>query len=526
MLCDDPMPTAQDSRVREVSKPLFGNSYRLELLAIIAELDGPFYARQIAARMDVADNLVTLQLARLCELGLLERRSSSPHVLYTRNDSRAWEMAKQLRAEFGGQAADQCDPMPGLLREHVVLPSQADVASLADALRGAPTSAVRHEQPGSATNAYLDARIEKPWGYEYRVYDDVLTDAWAMRLLAGQRTSRHAHPRKNAVLLCLEGSGSLTTSDRSIPLAGQTVVRVAAGAVCRIAAGEVGIRLIEIETPRDKFDHVRLEDDSGRASRAYDGDRWVSHHRLPPLAALTAGPPRARLRRRGETGGYAFAVEAGKAIRTNPSGLTFAISLDLGSILRREFTVLGSSQADLASADVMYLTIRDVISRGDILVAEESAAPVDAPRIRRREGEHERTLYTDGVTASTLARLQAGEGPAELSRSILLYESEMGVIRASAAADTLARDVEVVAVRVREGWGEIEIPAAEGTLVDEVLGLTDPHGEHPRPSPDLTALLSMLAGLNVAISVPGVDVGRTIWAPYPDLLRESIATPG
>jgi len=103
------MPVTDDNRLREVSKPLFGNAYRLELLAIVGDFDSPFYARQIATQMGVADNLVTSQLARLCELGLLEKQVASPHVLYTRHPSRVWEMAKQVRIEFGGGRYEQID---------------------------------------------------------------------------------------------------------------------------------------------------------------------------------------------------------------------------------------------------------------------------------------------------------------------------------------------------------------------------------------------------------------------------------
>jgi DNA-binding MarR family transcriptional regulator len=105
------MRVADDNRVREISKPLFGNAYRLELLAMIGDFDGAFYARQIARQMGVADNLVTSQLGRLCELGLLEKQPASPHVIYTRLPSHIWGMAKQLRLEIDGAA-------PGEQRDH------------------------------------------------------------------------------------------------------------------------------------------------------------------------------------------------------------------------------------------------------------------------------------------------------------------------------------------------------------------------------------------------------------------------
>ncbi len=107
------MRSATNTRTRVISKQLFGNSYRLELLASIGELDGPFYARQLAARLDIADNLVAPQLGGLVELGLLEREAGGPHVLYTRRPSVVWEFASQVRAEFARHSVDE--------REHVVV---------------------------------------------------------------------------------------------------------------------------------------------------------------------------------------------------------------------------------------------------------------------------------------------------------------------------------------------------------------------------------------------------------------------
>lgn len=88
------------SQLRDASKAVFGNSLRLELIALIADMNAEFYAREIAERLDVADNLIAGQLARLHEIGLLSRRASDRVVLYAREASAVWTMAKRLRAEF------------------------------------------------------------------------------------------------------------------------------------------------------------------------------------------------------------------------------------------------------------------------------------------------------------------------------------------------------------------------------------------------------------------------------------------
>jgi hypothetical protein len=54
-------------------------------------------------------------------------------------------------------------------------------------------------------DSHLDQFIEKPWGYEYRVYADNFYDLWKLCLLPGRATSLHCHPRKETALLCLKG---------------------------------------------------------------------------------------------------------------------------------------------------------------------------------------------------------------------------------------------------------------------------------------------------------------------------------
>ncbi len=105
---DVPLAWARDAsagldpkrRLREASKALFGNSYRLELFIAIGATDRGFYARELAARMGVADNLVTTQLRRLVDLGLLKKRLSGAHVIYERAPSAIWTLASEVGVEF------------------------------------------------------------------------------------------------------------------------------------------------------------------------------------------------------------------------------------------------------------------------------------------------------------------------------------------------------------------------------------------------------------------------------------------
>lgn len=220
-------------------------------------------------------------------------------------------------------------------------------------VRRLPHTPVEREIPGSPADGYLDDLIRKPWGVEFRIYDDALIDVWMLHLKPGTRTSMHCHPRKDTVLLCVTGTGSMTIGDASRrPIEPGTVLRIEQGAAHRSTA-TTGMTLIEIEMPRDKYDLVRLQDDAGRAGQGYE------HLREPhPVAfqTVTDGPPRARLRPRCANRFHVFALERGRDVR--PEGLAFAICLDALGVLRREIEIALPDDLGAIRAEQTYLTIR------------------------------------------------------------------------------------------------------------------------------------------------------------------------
>lgn len=216
---------------------------------------------------------------------------------------------------------------------------------------------IEHERPGSAEDRYLDHLIGKPWGFEFRVYDDARVDVWMLHLAAGTRTSLHCHPGKDTCLLCVAGRGRLTTGDaRSHPIAPGSVVHIERGAAHRTSA-KTDMVLVEVEMPRDKYDLVRLEDDNGRAARKYEHAGYVTR-RLAALEELVAGPPAARLRPECPTGRHRFALERGANVARRPDGLAFAIALDRPSVLWRDIAIAAIDGLDAAEPDQSYLTIR------------------------------------------------------------------------------------------------------------------------------------------------------------------------
>jgi mannose-6-phosphate isomerase-like protein (cupin superfamily) len=276
-----------------------------------------------------------------------------------------------------------------LVRARRRRPAQpADVASLRTATKVIPClradieatktrrEHARRSRVGGDLSGYLDRLIHKPWGSEFRVYEDDLRDVWCLYIRPQHRTSLHCHPHKMTALLCLEGEGTLSTyGGVQYAMMPGAVLSIEAGAYHRVAAGSgnTGLRLVEIETPKDRFDLLRIEDDYRDVTEPYEGEHHaplglVEHDRavpeapaLQPFVQQRLGAHRwARLRAQSSIGNYRFSVESSERVRDS-TNVVFAISLD-----EREqcawtthmATVLSPETLFAALPETAYLTIR------------------------------------------------------------------------------------------------------------------------------------------------------------------------
>ena len=229
----------------------------------------------------------------------------------------------------------------------------------------------RVETSHPVDRAYLDRLIVKPWGSEYRVYEDDALDVWCLYIRSQHRTSMHCHPRKHTALLCLEGTGSVSTcSGVRYALEPGVVLQIEPGAYHRItASSKTGLRLVEVETPKDKFDLLRIEDDYRDVTEPYEGE---DHAPLRPLDAGADAAPAAlqpftkqrlstyrwgRLRAKAASDRYRFAVQAGVRVRTSTNVL-FAIALQARPTASGRVTVLAMQRVAAAAPETAYLTIR------------------------------------------------------------------------------------------------------------------------------------------------------------------------
>ncbi len=113
--------------------------------------------------------------------------------------------------------------------------------------------------------------IIKPWGREYCAYRNEYVAIWVLEIRRGEQTSLHAHPRKNTALIVLQGVAEVTfIRGALVELMALNKINIFRGRFHRTRAVTDTV-LLEIETPDDKPDLVRLEDNYGRESFEIEG---------------------------------------------------------------------------------------------------------------------------------------------------------------------------------------------------------------------------------------------------------------
>jgi len=124
------------------------------------------------------------------------------------------------------------------------------------------------EQPDS----YEDKVVIKPWGYEFLVFENELVAIWFLYIRKDHSTSMHCHPNKKTSLTVLSGKVLCNTfRHRNFMSAGDSLIINEAVFHSTKALSLDGIAVIEVETPPEKKDLVRLEDGYGRENCGYEG---------------------------------------------------------------------------------------------------------------------------------------------------------------------------------------------------------------------------------------------------------------
>ena len=118
---------------------------------------------------------------------------------------------------------------------------------------------------------YNNNIVKKPWGYEYLAYENENVGLWFLHILKDQSTSMHCHPKKTTGLVVLDGEVEVSFLADKKHLQSLDKVMIRRGLFHSTKAlSEQGALIFEIETPVDKQDLVRLNDQYGREAKPYE----------------------------------------------------------------------------------------------------------------------------------------------------------------------------------------------------------------------------------------------------------------
>lgn len=115
--------------------------------------------------------------------------------------------------------------------------------------------------------------VNKPWGKEHCIYECENLAIWHLTINPQKKTSLHCHPTKKTALILLNNKAKINLIERSFELNGLSKIMLRQGMFHQTEnISNDAINLIEVETPNNKFDLVRIEDDYGRKNKAFESD--------------------------------------------------------------------------------------------------------------------------------------------------------------------------------------------------------------------------------------------------------------
>jgi mannose-6-phosphate isomerase-like protein (cupin superfamily) len=113
--------------------------------------------------------------------------------------------------------------------------------------------------------------VKKPWGREYLAYTGKETDIWVLYLNKGAATSMHSHSNKKTSLIVLGGNVICSTLDKDYSLKEGDVIFLEKKVFHSTkATSEKGALVMELESPPNKTDLIRLKDNYGRENLGYE----------------------------------------------------------------------------------------------------------------------------------------------------------------------------------------------------------------------------------------------------------------
>jgi mannose-6-phosphate isomerase-like protein (cupin superfamily) len=122
----------------------------------------------------------------------------------------------------------------------------------------------------SNSEGFRNVIVPKPWGLEYLCGRNKYLEVWELYIDSGASTSLHCHPDKDTLNIILEGEATLETiKGKEVLYVGDFRI-IKAGAIHRtINHSESCARVLEIESPPNKYNLIRVRDSYGRENLGY-----------------------------------------------------------------------------------------------------------------------------------------------------------------------------------------------------------------------------------------------------------------
>ena len=108
--------------------------------------------------------------------------------------------------------------------------------------------------------------VKKPWGYEYPAFENDEVGIWILHIKNGESTSLHCHPNKETGLIVLQGVVAIDFMNHRIIKRIEEKTMLRRGLFHKSTAINGDAVMLEIESPNNKTDLVRLEDKYNRNS--------------------------------------------------------------------------------------------------------------------------------------------------------------------------------------------------------------------------------------------------------------------
>jgi len=113
--------------------------------------------------------------------------------------------------------------------------------------------------------------VKKPWGSEYLLFENEFCAIWILDINYMENTSMHCHPKKETSLVCLNGDVSCNTLNNSNKINSLDGIFLGKKVFHQTQSISLeGSSILEIETPVNKFDLVRINDTYGRQGKEYE----------------------------------------------------------------------------------------------------------------------------------------------------------------------------------------------------------------------------------------------------------------